>query len=507
QFEILFFIKEGMAALETWALLLAVFSLLYIYNRWKHSFWARQGVPSAPAIPFLGHTHKLVKDKYLYNDEVYKKYGGSYLSGCYEFLSPVLVVGDPELINHILIKDFAHFQNHPKIYYKKQDPIMSNNIFVIQDDAWKKLRTIVSPSFSSGMLKATFPLLLEQADHLAQYCMKSSEEKNKELDVMEIFGAFALDSVASVFFGFEADSLENKDSAFIKAVGEIFDFTAMDQLRVTLVKSMPKSVIDFFGLYTIDSDKECFRILTKIVQDVLNTRRKGLKRGDFLDNMLEAQVKDPETVTDVCIASQSIDFLTAGIDTTQITSSFAAYYLAKHPEYQARIRKELLEKIAEHGGFNYHAVNDCKLLDACISESMRITPAITTFIDRECNKKYTIPNTSVVVPEGALVMVPVYSLHHDARYWPEPEEFRPERFMPENKDQIIPNTFFPFGGGPRICIASRFAKLQMRCALARILQNMELKLVPGKEKLRIKSTFFGLMPDDFSLLITPINEE
>ncbi|CAL4157049.1 unnamed protein product, partial [Meganyctiphanes norvegica] len=492
-------------AFETWALLLAIGALLWIYNRWRHNYWARQGVPSAPAIPFLGHFHKLMTDVHLYNEEVYKKHGGSMLSGRYELQSPSLLVGDPELITRILIKDFDHFRNHRKLYYKKRDPLMSHNLFMIEDDYWKKVRSIMTPTFSSGKMKSVFQLVIDQADKLSQYCMKTSM-KNKEFDISKLFGSFALDTIASISFGFEANSIENLESPFVKAVEETFDFGTVDILKYLFVNSMPKSINDFFGLYSIDSDKECYHVLTKIVKDALDTRRKGVKRGDFLDLMLEAQVNHPETVSDDCISSQSVTFLIAGYHTTAMSSSFTAYFLAKHPEYQDKIRRELQEKITQHGGFNYQAINDCKLLDACISESIRILPPVL-YHERECTKKYNAPNTSVTIDEGVVVAIPAYNLHHDARYWPEPEEWRPERFMPENKDQIVPNTYLPFGGGPRSCIASRFAKLEIRCAFARLLQDMELKLVPGKETLKTKSVIDMLQPDDLTLQITPLIEE
>jgi len=492
-------------SLETWALLLAIGVLLWVYNRWKHNYWARQGVPSAPAIPFFGHSHKLFNDLHLYNDEVYKKYGGSMISGRYELQSHSLLIGDPDLINHIFIKDFEHFRNHRRLYYQKNDIFMGHNLFSIEDDYWKKLRSAMTPTFSSGKLKDNFQLVLDQADKLVQYCMKTSI-KNKEFDVNQIFGAFALDTVASVSFGFEANSLETKDSAFVKAVVKSFEYETIDILRFLIVSSLPNSIVEFFGLYAFDSDKPHWKILTKISRDSLNERKKGLKRKDFLDLLLDTQAKHPEIVTDDCIAAQSIVFLIAGYHTTAITSSFTAYYLAKYPEYQEKIRRELEEKIREYGGFNYQAINDCKLLDACISESLRLLPPVI-YHERQCSKKYTIPNTSVTIDKDTIVTVPTYSLHRDAQYWPEPEEWRPERFMPENKDELVPNTYLPFGGGPRTCIASRFAKLEVRCVLARLLQDMELNLVPGKETLKIKCEMDVIQPDNFSMLITPLNEE
>lgn len=493
-------------AWETWGLVLAVSALLWIYNRWRHSYWARQGVSSAPSIPFIGHSHKLATDLHIYNDEVYTKYGGSMFSGRYELQSPSLLVGDPDLINAMLIKDFDHFRNHRHLYYKKNDAVLANGLFMIEDDHWKTIRTIMSPTFSSGKLKGSFPLILDQAEKLVRHCMKTTAN-GKEFDAKKLFSGFALDTISSVAFGFEADSINNPNSEFVEAAKKIFDFSTYDIIKYLIVNSIPRSINEFFGFYVFSSERPEYQLLIKISKDSLNSRRNGGKgRGDFLDLLLEAQRSNPETVDDDCIAAQSLIFLLAGYHTTSVTSSFTSYYLAKHPEYQDKIRNELKEKMAEHGGFNYQAINDCKLLDACISETMRLWTPVA-YHERECTKKYTIPNTSVTINKGTVITVPAYSIHRDARYWPEPEKWIPERFMPENKDQIVPNTYFPFGGGPRICIAQRFAKLEIRCLFARLLQDMELKLIPGKEDMKVTCQIDMLVPEDLNFHIVPLNEE
>ncbi|XP_060696315.1 cytochrome P450 3A19-like [Hemiscyllium ocellatum] len=98
-------------------------------------------------------------------------------------------------------------------------------------------------------------------------------------------------------------------------------------------------------------------------------------------------------------------------------------------------------------------------------------------IDRVCKKDVQL--NGVTVPKGTVVMVPAYVLHHDPKYWSEPEEFRPERFSKENRESRNPNIFLPFGVGPRNCIGMRFAQLMMKMALASFLQH--LTIVPCQE--------------------------
>ncbi|CAO2630644.1 Cytochrome P450 3A31 [Lemmus lemmus] len=115
-------------------------------------------------------------------------------------------------------------------------------------------------------------------------------------------------------------------------------------------------------------------------------------------------------------------------------------------------------------------------LDMVLNEILRLYP-IGFRIDRVC--KQDVDVDGVLVPKGSVVMIPVYALHHDPQYWPEPEEFHPERFSKENKGSINPYVYMPFGNGPRNCIGMRFALMSMKLALTKVLQNFSFQ--PCKE--------------------------
>ncbi len=98
-------------------------------------------------------------------------------------------------------------------------------------------------------------------------------------------------------------------------------------------------------------------------------------------------------------------------------------------------------------------------------------------LSRKVTEACSVKN--VPFKKGAAVFVPVYAMHHDEKYWPEPEAFKPERFLPENKESITPFTYMPFGDGPRNCVAMRFAYMEMKTVLVRVLQKY--RLVRGPE--------------------------
>uniref|UniRef100_A0A8C0WIQ1 unspecific monooxygenase n=1 Tax=Castor canadensis TaxID=51338 RepID=A0A8C0WIQ1_CASCN len=124
----------------------------------------------------------------------------------------------------------------------------------------------------------------------------------------------------------------------------------------------------------------------------------------------------------------------------------------------------------------YDALVQMEYLDMVVNETLRLYP-IAGRLERLC--KTDVEINGAFIPKGTVVMVPTYALHRDPKLWQEPEEFHPERFSKKNKDSIDPYIFMPFGNGPRNCLGMRFALMNMKVALIRVLQNFTFK--PCKE--------------------------
>ncbi|KAK8729564.1 hypothetical protein OTU49_008550, partial [Cherax quadricarinatus] len=103
---------------EVWLVVAGLMMAAWMYSRWRHSYWSSRGVPTPPFLPFLGHMHKqisLFQFRWDYIDEVYYKNGGSKYCGLYELFRPVLMIGDPDLLKNIFVKDFDHFVDRRRI--------------------------------------------------------------------------------------------------------------------------------------------------------------------------------------------------------------------------------------------------------------------------------------------------------------------------------------------------------------------------------------------------------
>uniref|UniRef100_A0A6P7GYJ9 Cytochrome P450 6k1-like n=1 Tax=Diabrotica virgifera virgifera TaxID=50390 RepID=A0A6P7GYJ9_DIAVI len=150
------------------------------------------------------------------------------------------------------------------------------------------------------------------------------------------------------------------------------------------------------------------------------------------------------------LISNAIFLLTAGTETTATTISFALYELALNPGIQGKLRNEIINNYEIYEGFTYEGIQKNKYLEMVINETLRRYSA-TPFLDREAITDYKVEGTDLIIEKGMTIYIPVFSLMMDPKYFPNPEQFDPDRFADKNfnSDGLV---FFPFGDGPRACI-------------------------------------------------------
>ncbi|XP_054570890.1 cytochrome P450 3A12 isoform X2 [Eptesicus fuscus] len=357
---------------------------------------------------------------------------------------------------------------------------MKSAISIAEDETWKRIRTLLSPTFTSGKLKEMFPIIGQYADVLVSNLRKEAE-KGKPITLKDIFGAYSMDVITGTSFGVNIDSLNNPQDPFVENIKKLLKFNFLDPfiLCITLfpflgpvfeafnITLFPRSVTDFFK-------KSVKRMKENRLQD------KQKHRVDFLQLMINSQnskeMDSHKAMSDLELVAQSIIFIFAGYETTSTSLSFFMYLMAIHPDVQQKLQEEIEVTFPNKATPTYDALAQMEYLDMVMNESLRLFP-IAGRLERVCKKDVEI--NGVFIPKGTVVMVPSFILQRDAAYWSEPEEFRPERFSKKNQDSINPYTYMPFGSGPRNCIGMRFAIMNMKLAIVRVLQNFSFK--PCKE--------------------------
>ncbi|KAH9394167.1 Cytochrome P450 3A4 [Tyrophagus putrescentiae] len=439
--------------------LLFVFFILYINKR--YSYWADRGINGPLGLPFLGNFwEQLWRGQLVCERRWMAKYGKIY--GTYNFLKPSLTILDAELIKQVMTRDFALFVNRRK--NRSDHQIWGRNLFGVEDDDWKRIRSCTSPSFTSGKLRAMVPLMTVAVQRLERYIdtaitsKSSPSTKTAILDIKKVISGFSIDVIASTSFATQTDANGDRagvESPFIANGQKVFLFHPLRILGLTFI---PAPIRRLFG-FTLNLDPAPFRFFVDLSRAVIAQRRANpnlstKRHVDLVQLLIDSKVADSE------LGDKNYDKLTAkeeeGDDNgkCQVTLSHALFELARHPEAQARLAEELKNATQEKGITSEHFINSVlsdkatPYLEAVIKETLRLYPPVPRLNRRVAVDGYRLGGVELKKDMG--VEIPAYAVHrHPDYYGPKPEQFNPDRFLPENRHLLVPYTFLPFGNGPR----------------------------------------------------------
>ncbi|EHB00903.1 Cytochrome P450 3A13 [Heterocephalus glaber] len=490
-------------SMETWVLLATCLVLLYLYGTSSHGLFKKLGIPGPKPLPFFGTILSYHKGFWVFDTKCYKKYGNIW--GFYDGQQPVLAITDPDMIKTVLVKEcYSTFTNR-----RSFGPVgfMKKAISISEDEEWKRIRTLLSPAFTTGKLKEMFPIIEQYGDVLVKN-LRQRAKKGEPVSMKDIFGAYSMDVITGTSFGVNVDSLNNPQDPFVGKVKKILKFGIFDPLFMLIIffpfltpvlealniSIFPRDVTDFLKI-SIERMKES------------RLKEKEKHRVDFLQLMINSQnSKDTEShkaLSDLELVAQSIIFIFGGYETTSSALSFVMYELATHPDVQKKLQQEIDTVLPNKTPATYDALVQMEYLDMVVNETLRLYP-IAGRLERACKKDVEI--NRVVIPKGSVVLIPTYALHRDPKYWKEPEEFHPERFSKKNKGNIDPYIYMPFGAGPRNCIGMRFALMNMKLAIIRVLQNFSFQTC---KETQIPITFSkqGLLQPEKEVLLKVVSRE
>ncbi|CAG2101065.1 unnamed protein product [Medioppia subpectinata] len=462
---------------------------LSTYLRRRFTYWTRNGVPGAnyPEYEaFIGVHHECTV-------ESIKKYGRVY--GTYTGFRRSIVINEPDLLRDIMVKDFNVFPDH-KHFHMGSSKLDKSLFFMPGDDDWKRVRSILSPVFTSGKLRAMMAHIGGISDGLV-HSLSEFEKNGKPVDMRKYIGAFAMDVISACAYGINPQSISNPDHPIVTnaksilgldaGVNQIFSVLTPALARFLNLEPFPVKAVDYFDDLTNQILKE--RKVNNKYIIVNNNKHK--KRTDFIQLMIDSEKSDKEsgyysgsepevddepsggqlpkkvvgTLTPDELTAQGILFFIAGYDTTSAALTHAIHYLSKHPDCQ----QILYEELRSCDEFTYEKLSQLKYLNAVINETLRLAPSLTR-IQRECIQDYKLGNTGITVPAGTSVEIYPYAIQRDPDFWPNPNDFIPDRFL---NPVHHPYAYLPFGGGPRICIGQRFALQEMRMCLAKLVNQFE----------------------------------
>ncbi|XP_019884431.2 cytochrome P450 9e2-like [Camponotus floridanus] len=413
--------------------------------------------------------------------ELYNFYPDAKYTGLFNFSKLVVVMRDLELIKSIGIKNFDSFQDH--LFFGSEstnrDPLFGKNLVALRGDQWRDIRTLLSPSFTSSKMRAMFQLMSECAVNFSEYLIKAPTDK-QIVEMRDIFTRYTTDVIATCAFGISVDSMKDPDNDFYTFGAKVTNFDTIALIKILLSQHMPW-LMRLLNLKMINECTNAFFI--NLIADTIKIRdEKNIIRPDMIQLMMDSRGKrEGKELTIVDMTSQAFIFLLGGFDSSSTLMSFLAYEIAVNPHIQEKLQNEI-DKVLEdtNGQLSYEAINEMVYLNATINETLRMHP-VQALTDRLCTKDFELPPTlpgakPYVVKAGTQIWIPFYGLQHDPKYFPEPEKFRPERFLDENRENKCNlNAYYPFGLGPRMCIGNRFALLETKVMLFHLLARCDLK--------------------------------
>uniref|UniRef100_A0A1B6KYC2 Cytochrome P450 n=1 Tax=Graphocephala atropunctata TaxID=36148 RepID=A0A1B6KYC2_9HEMI len=476
--------------------------IIYKYLTNTSDYFKVRGIPYLKPAFIVGYRGLLTKSSMDLSQSLYDSFAGDRFFGYFQARVPILLVKDPELQQLIRVKDFVHFQDQG--FHVTGGNLLSTNLFNLRGHTWQSLRNKLNPTFTSGRLKLMFHQLVESGDHLLvnierSYSGEPILAKNLTLD-------FVIEVIASCAFGMDFSKETPQTAEFISRSHSV-QVSGYRKVFIDLMSLFAPKVLSLLGVrihhpVTI----EYFLNLVKTIKEY--RKKNGVKRNDYFQQLLTLQeaeetgggkikftvtdkdekdnivnqmqhfprspyTKETKRLTDECITSQAFGFLWSGSETVSETLSYALYHLGKDLMVQGRARKEVEDSLTRHGEWTYQAVQEMVYLDQVLQETLRLYPVMPLGF-RECTMAYRIPLSDRVVEKGMIVAIPVRGLHMDPKFYPDPKRFDPDRFKGNNYKPS--HIYMPFGDGPRICVAMRFAILEMKVCLAKILSRFDLQV-------------------------------
>lgn len=375
---------------------------------------------------------------------------------------PLLLVNHPDVIHELLVEKAGSFYKTRQLK-KIFQASLGDGLLTADGDHWRRQRKLVQPAFHHKRIEAYAQTMVDYTERMMRGWQLSSGSgdgvRSIDHDMMKLTLAIVSKTLFDADTSAEADTLGEAitigQELTIKQFNSIFTLPARLPTRDNRMSE--------WSLNTIN----------KAVMGFIQERRKtGDDKGDLLSMLLLARDEDGKGgMTDKQARDESFTLFVAGHETTANALTWTWWLLSQNPETLSKLHHELDEVLA---GRAPTAQDLARLpyLDQVIKESMRVRPPVW-ITSREPIEDVELGG--LAVKKGSFVAVSPWTMHHDARFYDAPHAFRPERWTPEFEKQLPKFAYFPFGGGPRICIGNQFALMEAKLVLATVAQRWTLE--------------------------------
>ena len=420
-------------------------------------------VPTGPGASFLWRLRAAERDPLQFLLSLHQQYGD--VVHARFFLLDLYLVVHPDHVKHVL-QDRHTIYTKDTFDYRLLRSVAGEGLLTSDGSVWLRQRRLIQPAFHRQRIAAFASMMTERTVALLDR-WQGIAERGDVLDITAEMTRLTLEIVTGALFGTDiGDEADTVGRAFLTVNQYVTDRFFSPFALIT-------------GLPTRGGRRAhaAMRTLRAVVNEIVTQRRqRNADTGDLLSMLLLARDEDTgDGMTDQQIQDEVMTLLIAGHETTTDTLSWVWYLLSSYPMVADKLRAELATML----GGRIPTVDDLPDLSynrMVIEEAMRYYPPAwsTSRAPAEDDEigGFHIPAKSVVV-------LSPYVTHRHPAFWDNPEGFDPERFTPERSAERPRFAYFPFGGGPRLCIGNTFAMTEVQLVLATVAQRFRLDLVPG----------------------------
>jgi cytochrome P450 len=373
----------------------------------------------------------------------------------------IFFVSDPNLIKDILVTHNRNFRKGRGLERAKR--LLGEGLLTSEGAVHLRQRRLMQPAFHRDRIAQYGRTMVEYADR-----MRNAWVDGATLDVSREMSRLTLSIAGKTLFDLDVESQAAEVGAALTDVMKSF-WTAMLPFI---------DVLEHLPILRLRRAQAARKRLDAIIYGMIAERRaSGLDRGDLLSMLLLAQDEEDQNrgMSDRQVHDEAMTILLAGHETTANALTWTWYLVSGAPEVEKRLHDEV-DRVLQGRLPALADIPSLPFVERIVTEAMRLYPP-AWIVGRRAIDAYPIDR--FVAPPRALFLMSQWVVHRDARHYPDPERFDPDRWTPAFRAALPKFAYFPFGGGPRQCIGESFAWMELVLVVATIAQRWSLKLVPG----------------------------
>jgi cytochrome P450 len=366
------------------------------------------------------------------------------------------LLNDPSLIEQVMVTRRLDFIKSRPL--RAQRRVFGNGLLTNEGDSWRRQRRLAQPAFHRDRIALYGDVIVQQTSALVDSMHAGDTE-----EIHSRFKALTVAIVSTALFGAEV-------AHRAAALGDALEATMN---RYASRRGFARFAPDWFPLPINRTYLTAVSEIEKTVLEIIARRRaEPANRADLLSVLMEARYEDGSAMSDTQLRDEAVTLFLGGIDTPALALTWCWYLLSQNPEATEMLAREV-DSVLDGRPATFADLPRLCVTEMAVKEAMRLYPP-AWLLSRDATKDTRIGEWDI--PAGASVLMSPYLMHRNRSYFRDADTFEPERWRDGQLDSLPRFAYFPFGGGPRVCIGASFAMMEMVLCLATIASRLRFTL-------------------------------